>query len=153
MSFKSGAKYGGAFIGAAALVLIVMLLVGSMYVFGWGFFKRATADFRGETAQTEQVYADPNFRISAYERFYDLCASIQSKEDNLENLNDELAASPTADREAQLRATITAVKNARNESIRKYNADARKEDTRGAFLASDLPYQIDPEEEKTTCTV
>lgn len=149
---KDAWRVSGLAIALGVVVLATLIALGSMAIFGWGFFQRTTADFRGETAQREQVHADPDYRIAAYEHFFDLCATVQSNEDTLANLNTELHAGPSADREEQLYATITAVRNARNEAIREYNADARKSETRAAFLDSDLPYQLDPSEEHTTCT-
>ena len=65
-------------------------------------------------------------------------------------MEDELE---TADKERAtiLNASITASKNKRSEMIASYNADARKEDTQGQFKASDLPYKINENEERTLC--
>lgn len=141
-----------ALVGAAAVVLVAGIAVGAMWVFGWGMFQQSTAEHRGETAQKEQVRADPDYRIAAYERFFDLCASVRSDEATIANLEEELADDPTAERESQIKASLTAVRSNRSETINEYNADARKSETAAAFRSSDLPYQLDPDSEETRCT-
>ena len=39
-------------------------------VYGFGFLQRSTADYRGGTGERERVLADPNYRIAAYDDFY-----------------------------------------------------------------------------------
>lgn len=141
----------GKAIGAIATGIVAALLIVSMWVFSWGFFSRATADFRGETEQIEKTRADGDYRIGAYERFFDLCAAVQSKEAAIASLQQELETNPPAGRVTQVNATITAVRNSRAELINEYNADAAKTDTRAAFHASDLPHELDHDLEKTTC--
>jgi hypothetical protein len=135
----------------AILVIIAMIVVALVGVFGFGWFQRTTADYRGKTEQIEQIQGDGSYRIAAYDNFYNLCAAVQSAEVSIDNVQRELDASPDAQRKVVLRATLTALKNNRASLIAQYNADARKEDTAGAFRASDLPYQIDMKGD-TTCT-
>lgn len=150
--FGDVAKGTAAVIGAAALVLVVSLIIGAMYLFGFGWFSKSTANFRGGVAQTNRVLADPDYRIAHYDGFYDLCASVQVREDAIAAIEEEMkGASP--ERRQQLAPSLTANRIGRANAIRQYNADARKEDTAANFLASDLPYQLDPTEERTTCTV
>jgi hypothetical protein len=150
---REGAKWTGGAIAAIVAAFVVVILIASMGVFGWGFFQRSTADFRGKTQQIEKTRANGDYRIGAYERFYDLCAAVQSDEQDVKNLEEE-AKTATPDRRAQIGATITGIKNGRAEKVTEYNADARKTDTRAHFLASDLPYQlsITIPEGGTTCT-
>lgn len=119
-------------------------------VYGFGFLQRGTADFRGETGQIEQTKANSDYRIAQYDHFYDLCASVRSIESKINNMEEEVEESE-GQRETTLKTSITASKNKRDELIESYNADARKEDTRGNFRASDLPYEIDKNEEETVC--
>lgn len=129
-----------------ALVAIVALLLIFALVIGVWVFRVKTADIKGAGDQVIQTKGDANYRIAAYDRFYDLCASIQALEDQLGVMAD--ATGIPAD---QRDTNILALTNQRNTLIRQYNADARKTDTRGAFLASDLPFQIDPSQETTSC--
>lgn len=131
------------------LILIISTILVSVY--GGGFLQRMTADFRGETSQIEQTQADADYRIGAYDQFYDKCSGVQSLESKIANLTEELEATDEDKRKSVLNTSITASKNKRAEMINDYNADARKEATRGQFRASDLPYELSEEEEKTSC--
>lgn len=132
-------------------VMVMVVLVFLVAVYGFGFLKRETADFRGETKQIEQTKANSSYRISAYDQFYDKCASVQSIESKINNMEDELEGTEETQRKIVLNTSITASKNKRAELITSYNADARKEATRGQFKASDLPYELNENEEVTTC--
>lgn len=132
-----------------AAVIAVALFLAAVY--GGGLMQRMTADFRGETGQIEQTQADADYRISAYDQFYDKCAGIQTLESKITNLSDGLEETEDEQRKSVLNTSITASKNKRAELINDYNADARKEATRGQFKASDLPYEIDINEEGTAC--
>lgn len=134
-----------------AMLLIVLMVFGSMWIFGWGFFQRATADFRGETAALEQIKADPNSRISAYEHFFGLCTAIQGHEDTIRALRTELDGNPSDSRAEQIRGAITANQAARDTKIRQYNNNAAKDFTVGQFRDADLPERLDVDEEVTEC--
>jgi hypothetical protein len=150
---RDGLRVSGWVIGGAAVVIIVSLVIGAMALFGFGLFNRATADFRGTNEQIEKTRADGDYRIAAYDHFYDLCASVQTAENEIKNSEDELDETKDATRRSQIRANITAQKNSRAEKINDYNADARKEGTQGQFRASDLPYQLNVNEEETQCSL
>lgn len=141
-----------AFIAGVA-VLVVALVLGAMFMFGFGVFQRETADFRGDVEATERTGGSGAFRITAYDHFYDLCAAIQGEEDRLESLRRELETNPSESRRNQLNATIAAVEAARDRKIREYNVDARKDYTLGEFRASDLPFELDPDQEETSCEI
>lgn len=135
-----------------ALFIVVLLVAASMWLFGWGFFQRETAGFRGETDQIEQISADADYRIAAYEWFFDQCAAVQTKESELAAARTELEAEGLSDyRRQQLNANITAITAARADLINQYNAEAAKADTAANFQSSDLPYNLDTESETTTC--
>lgn len=147
-----GWRVGGKTIAFGAIVLVVGLVLAGMAVFGVGWFKRSTADFRGETAVTEKVLADGNYRIAAYEKFFDLCAAIQGKEATISELTLEMETAPEG-RAAEIRATLSALKASRAKQVAQYNADSRKEGTEGQFKASGLPHRIDIKELETKCEV
>lgn len=136
---------------AWAAIIVVIMVFGSMWMFGWGFFQRATADFRGETAALEQIKADPNSRISAYEHFFGLCASVQGHEDTIRALQTELDGQPSESRAEQIRGAITANQAQRDGKIRQYNNDAAKDFTVGQFRDADLPERLDVDKEVTEC--
>lgn len=132
-------------------VLVAIAAIFLVAVYGFGFLQRGTADFRGETGQVEQTKANSNYRIAAYDQFYDKCASVQSMESKINNMEEELEGTEETQRKTVLNTSITASKNKRADLITSYNADARKEATRGQFKASDLPYELSENEEATTC--
>lgn len=138
-------------IGGAALAILVAVVIASMAVFGWGWFQRSTADFRGETAALEDILADPNRRISAYEHFFDLCASIQGHEDTIRALDAELDTDPSESRVEQIQGAITANKAQRDSKIRQYNSDAAQGYTIGQFRDANLPDHLDIDAEETVC--
>lgn len=119
--------------------LAVVLLIG-VIMFGWRW---ATAGPKGSLQAREEILSGSN-RISAYNKFFDLCAAVQTAETNLAAFYSELAATPKDDvREInRIKTNITGVTAARNENVNQYNADARKSYTIGQFRASDLPYQL-----------
>lgn len=143
-------------VGVAGLALVVFvllaLLVTVMWVFSFGFFSNASANFRGEVSKRNLVEANGNYRIAAYDHFFDLCTSIQTYEATITNLQEELKTKPPADRVEQINASITANRNQRASSIAQYNNDANKSYTVGQFLDSHLPWHLDPNQENTTCS-
>lgn len=151
--YKEGARWSWwAIVGSAAL-LVVSLLIGTMWLFGWGFFSQATAPFRGETQKRNIVEGSGQYRIAAYDHFFDLCTTIQTKEATLEALQQELDSGPSEKRAEQIRASMTAIRASRAESIAKYNNDANKSYTSGQFRDSRLPYHLDRRSENTLCEV
>lgn len=151
---KETARLGGAVLVAGVVAIAVVLVLGAMYVFGWGFFKETTAPWRGEVDKREKVEGSGDFRIAAYDHFHDLCAQVQSDEASIRNLRRELTSEPkpSEERAIQIRASITALENNRAANINQYNADAAKKYTIGQFRSSGLPYRLDPSTEETTCT-
>lgn len=138
-------------IGGAALAIVVALVIGGMAVFGVGWFQRSTADFRGETAALEQIKANADNRISAYEYFFDLCASIQGHEDTIRNLRTELDGDPSEKRREQIHGAITVNQSQRDGKIRQYNSEASKDYTAAQFKDADLPDRLDINTKETTC--
>lgn len=133
------------------LSIVAIIAIVLTVIYGGGMLKRFTADFRGETSQIEKTEANADYRISAYDQFYDKCMSVKSTESKIKNLADELEHTKKEQRKDILNTSITASKNKRAEMIQSYNADARKEDTRAKFKASDLPYELSENEEETVC--
>lgn len=131
--------------GIALLLVgvLVMALVGGAYL----GIRYLTADVRGAADQRERTVAAGDYRIAAYDAFYDQCAAVQALEDQIAT-----ATANTTLPADQREQNIIALTNQRNSLIRQYNADARKTDTRGNFRASDLPYSLDTTQETTSCT-
>lgn len=144
-------RLGGKAIGLAIGAIAVVIIIGLVGVYGFGWFQRSTADFRGGTAALEQIQADPNSRISAYEHFFNLCASIQGHEETIKALEAELEQGVSESRKEQIQGAITANQSQRNGKIREYNLDAQRDYTIGQFRDADLPHELDIEAEETTC--
>lgn len=130
----------------------VVIAIPVLAVYGAGWWKQITADFRGDTDVVEQISADADYRIAAYEWFFDQCAAVQTKEAELAAAQAELETEGISDyRRQQVNTNITAITAARAELINEYNAEAQKADTAANFLASELPYELNLNDEETTC--
>ncbi|MGW1436908.1 hypothetical protein ACWD7M_16860 [Streptomyces griseus] len=125
--------------------LAFCLLVGVFFTFRW-----ITADIRGEASKREQTVANGAFRLATYEEFFDLCAAVQTSEQQLAALHTELDGKPGPDREERIRSSITAVTASRAESINTYNSKATQEH-RTAFQDANLPYTLDITTKETQC--
>lgn len=130
---------------AGVLGILAVLILGAMAVFGFGFFARTTAEFRGETEAREQTVADGGYRNASYEQFYDQCQAIVAIERKIARMQAD-----TSLPESQRATNVLAQQNIRDDLITEYNADAAKSATVGQFRADDLPHRIDPDQE-TTC--
>ena len=130
---------------SATTVVAVVLLTALAGGLAWVW-----APWKGSLEARQMTEGSGAYRIAAYEKFYDACSAIQAKEDQIENLEAELETAK-GDRVSELTAAITAQRNVRASLIRRYNVDARKTDTAAKFKASDLPYEIDPKGDSTTC--
>lgn len=129
-------------IGAIATIVISIIFFYSCVYY--------TADVRGRIAANEQIKSGSN-RIAQYDRFFNICASVQALELARDQHRFELAATSNETRREQIRQNINAVNSLRARAITTYNADARKNYTSGQFRDSDLPYEIDLESEYTKC--
>lgn len=128
--------------------VILAVLGGLVAIFAlialvWGF-QWVTAPFRGELEQRERVLASGDYRIAAYDSFYEQCQSIRALEGNLDVQAGELKGAEGKRRE-RLEINLTGLQAQRFSAIEQYNAEARQEATAGQFRASDLPYQIPAE--------
>lgn len=133
--------------------ILIVLGVIALVPAAWAI-QYFTADTRGKVAANEQIKANPNTRIEAYERFFNECASVQSIETTIQAARSELEATKDERRRSQLQTNLLALTAARADAVNQYNADSRKSYTAGQFKSSDLPYQIDqniPTEGTTSC--
>lgn len=136
---------------AIGITVIALVLVVGIPLGIWGL-RVATADFFGQGNQEIETNRT-DFRIPAYDRFFDLCSQVQSDKQRLESLEQELdVAQPDADRREQIFASMTAIRNGIAENVNQYNVDSAKEGTVGQFKASELPYRLETEGD-TECVV
>lgn len=129
-------------LGAAVAVFLLFVLATSAV---WGF-QWITAPFRGSLEARERIKADGDFRIVAYDSFFNQCASIQALEGRLEfaqaALDNAIARGATPFEIRQYEADFNGISGFRSEAIAKYNADAAKSWTEGQFRSERLPYQL-----------
>lgn len=139
--------FGNIFLWVLGVILIIGVASAIVFITDWG-----SAPVRGKLQARQQINSG-SYRIAAYDHFFDLCASVQSKEGSIAALQQELKTKPPQDRVTQINASITALRAARIDDIRQYNADAAKSYTEGQFRASSLPYQLNVNDKETTCVV
>jgi len=128
-------------IGLFALGVVVTLMA---WGFGWVF-----APAKGKLEARQQINSG-SFRIASYDHFFDLCAAVQSDEARLAAQKVELRTATGDDRQ-RIEANIAGITADRADAVNQYNADAAKSYTEGQFRSSHLPYQLDTQEEHTTC--
>jgi len=138
----------GARIGVRLVVIIVAVIL--LIVAIWALTV-AWAPWKGAGDQRKATQGNAQYRIAAYDEFFNACEAIAAKERIIERYREQLETATSPDEKSRLNAAITAESNVRDEMIADYNADAAKADTRGDFRADGLPYQIDPNG-TTTCT-
>ena len=126
----------------AALVGVIVLVTGLSWGFRW-----VTADTRGAIDAREQILADGDFRIQAYQTFFDLCNDITAQEARAQifSSSEDPLTSTNANAVLAVRAELAA----------DYNSRAQREWTEGQFRDAELPYEIPVAwtvgEEETTC--
>lgn len=124
----------GFFVVIGSIALVVLIIFGS-----WAF-RYYTADIRGQVEMQEEVMSG-EFRMMSYNHFYNLYAEIQAYENQIENQKD-LMEGTEGDELKRYKRNLLGLKNQRASAVQKYNADVRKEGTRGQFVANDLPKKI-----------
>ncbi|MEU9955842.1 hypothetical protein [Streptomyces sp. NPDC050982] len=132
---------------AGVIGLAVVYVIG---VFAFGGAGWITAPFRGEADERNNTVRSGEFRQTTYQEFFDLCEAVRNAEGTIQVLKEERkAASET--RRTRIDQSVTALKATRVESVDDYNAKAAQEN-RAPFRDKDLPYQLNVEAERTTCT-
>ena len=130
--------YGTAWVLAIVAVIAavgIVIAIGS-YAFNW-----FAAPYQGKLQARQQIQGSGDFRIQAYNHFFDLCASVTT-------MDQALQATVQAEKQdsgqslSEDRTNYIAQLNSRNDAANQYNVDAEKSYTVGQFRASNLPYQI-----------
>ncbi|MBT3154817.1 hypothetical protein HTV45_28755 [Streptomyces sp. CHD11] len=137
----------GAWIARGVLGVTAVYVAGA---FAFGSAAWITAPFRGEVDERERTVASGAFRLTTYQEFFDLCEAVQNAEGTIGALRQERPSAPEA-RKTQIDQSVTALRASRIESVNEYNAKAAQEH-RAPFLDESLPYRLDADAEKTTCT-
>lgn len=127
--------------GLAAFVSVWLLGAAIWGIdYGWRW---ATAGPVGQLEAREEILSGAT-RITAYNHFFDLCASVQANEAALAASIDELSATTRPEDQERIRTNITGLTAQRARAIAQYNADARKSYTIGQFRSLSLPYELPP---------
>ena len=141
---------------AITTVVLIFVALWLVVVAIWGLGV-ATAGIYGRGEAHKDIQS-ADFRIQAYQTFFNQCASIQGLEGQIDELTTALEYYQPGSREYNITVTsIAGVKGARHQAIARYNQDALKDWTEGQFRDADLPYQIPdtnyPEGGKTRCAI
>ena len=130
----------------AIIILVVTIVVASLSSLAWRYF---TAEIQGRVEAEEQIESASS-RIQRYQEFFNICQSIQTKEDAIDNLR----ANSTMDKERKDMA-ITANQNARSQLINEYNSKSAQSYTAERFKQSNLVERIPRgiyNNQRTICT-
>lgn len=126
----------------AVLVVVGVLVAVWLIVFASFGIRVATAGIVGRGEAHIQIQS-AEFRLEAYQSFFNQCASIQGLEGKIDALTDQLGQLQPGTREHNYTlSSLTGAKGLRREAIARYNQDALKDYTEGQFRDKDLPYQI-----------
>lgn len=143
---SEGVKILGLGIGIWIALLVLGTVGGIFGVYYDNWFSSVTAEQRGQKAVRENTQANGDFRQAAYEDFFQLCSSAQTKQESIQNLDDELAAGVTESRKEVILASKTALRNSLSEVVNQYNTKAN-EYTRAQFLDRSLPYPLNTKDD------
>ena len=126
--------------------IAVAVIIGLGVLIGGGLGLRALlAEPAGQVTAEEKIQSGNN-RIAQYERFYDLCASAQTAQNQITNLEQERDSGVSESRAEQISSSITALRGKRDEAVNKYNSLASRDYTAGQFRDSNLPYELNGQE-------
>jgi hypothetical protein len=138
------AKAIGVLLGLLALIAVVW---GISYGAGW-----VTAPWSGALQARQEIQGSGDFRIQAYDHFFQLCASVQTMDEALQQTLTQEKTDKGSDLTRD-KINYGAQLNDRNDAANQYNAESAEHWTVGQFKANNLPFQI-PAYQKgivTTC--
>lgn len=133
-----------------ALAVVILIVIGIGITLLSGGLTILLAPFQGEVEKSQQVEGSGEYRVAQHDYFYNLCSDIQAKQQNIALL-EESAKTASGEEKQKIQDSITANKFQLNEMVSQYNADASNDYTKGQFKDDELPYQINAEEEVTSC--
>lgn len=129
--------------GIGCFAVVAVLVAGTIgaVAFGWGY-QWVTAPIRGAVDARETIQADGNFRIQAYNQFYNQCASIQGLERDIDASLILFTSSDNENDRRIARANMTGISAARDGAIAVYNTESHKQWTVAQFKSEALVYEI-----------
>lgn len=127
--------FGNFALWIGALLVLFGAVWAITFAFGW-----VSAPWNGKLQARQEINSGA-FRITAYNHFFDLCASVQGLEGQLD-AEKALLPSTTGYTHDRILTNIGGIEGARAQAIAQYNADANKSYTIGQFRSNNLPYQL-----------
>ena len=129
-------------------IIVLLVLWGAVWGFRW-----ITAGPKGALEARETILSG-EFRVAAYQHFFNACAAIQGLEVSLDAQNDLLGQTTEAKERRRVGANIAGITAELGRAVAKYNTDARKGYTEGQFRDLDLPFKLNTDYkkgERTSC--
>lgn len=121
-------------------IILLVLILGAFGSWAWRYY---TAETKGKVEAKEKTESG-NYRIYSYDHFYDMYQQVQSYDKKIEIHKKQLEKATSEDERRRIRQNLTGLRSQRSDLIQQYNADARKEKTKGKFQPDDLPRKIEP---------
>jgi len=146
---------GFGILGAIVIAFIALIALGlGLFVLNQEVL-RFKAPIIGETERIETVNSG-EFRIRAYNQFFDICESVQNAEGRIDIADDVLQNADPSDRfYSTYVLNLAGAKQSRVNAVNDYNSNSRKDWTEAIFKDSDLPWGIsidyEPHGRKTIC--
>lgn len=122
-----------------AAVVFMLVLIWSIVAVSFGL-RVATAGIVGK-GEARIITQSAEFRLRAYQSFFDQCASVQTTEASLDAQRKLLLTATSDSDKTRIATNIAALEAVRANAINKYNADARTW-TEGQFRDNDLPARL-----------
>lgn len=125
----------------AVICFIVVMFAIVFASWGWRWF---SAPIKGQIGKRENVQS-AEYRQYSYDHFFDLYADVKAIQNQIENQKMIIDNSESKKERRRYRQNISGLMSQRDRLIQEYNADARKEGTRGQFKADKLPTKLTKE--------
>ena len=130
------ALFGNGVLWLVGILIVVALITAAVFGIKW-----VTAPVRGKAQARETIYSGNN-RIVQYEKFFDLCTSVQTAEQTIIALKEQLKNTTNEDDKTTIATNITANISSRADAVNEYNNNSHKNYNEAKFKASNLPYSL-----------
>lgn len=128
------AIFGFLFAGLTALSI-----GGMAFGYAWDWY---TAPLKGAQEARQIIQADGNFRLQAYNYFYNQCTSVQKLEAEIDAQTAALETLTNEQYRQVVQVNIAAIRSARQQAVLEYNQNSHKQWTEAQFKSEALPYEI-----------
>lgn len=128
-----------ALFGFLAVGLTALSIGGMAFGYAWDWY---TAPLKGAQDARQIIQADGEFRIDAYNTFYNACTSIEALERDVDLQISRLATAITDNEKRIINDSIVGIAAARDGAVARYNNDSHKQWTIAQFKSKALVYEI-----------